>query len=285
MTTTVTIGGLTFAGDTPSSNGFFFNGLADWYSITSSKSPINERPQSNGAFGVSQDWRTAATISLTCCYLGNSRADVQAAKSQMSAALSSGRPAVMSVTDIDGTTTRVVSIRAVTVDDDFGRLVFDFTIDMIAPDPLRYGLPITSSSGVPVAGGGLIFPLGSGASYIDFGTGGSSGRISVTNSGTAPVFPPFDVSGGLDGGFVVTDVTLGKSIRFERQIPLGSLVSVNQRTGRATINGPSNDVSGSLTSKDWFSIGPGETHAIQFQPLGAVTGTPMLTVQTSPAFY
>lgn len=283
MSPTFELGDLVMQGG-PVSSGFYFSELTDWYSLTDSKSPVNERPQANGAFNIGNDYRQSAVISVKGGYLGDARVDVQAAKRTLTAAAGGGRPVTARHTEDDESSTRVVSVRSMPIDDDHGRTEMTFTIDMVAADPLRYGDPVVSVTGVPVASGGLIFPLGSGAALIDFGTGGASGRISVSNPGTAPVFAPFEVSGGLSLGFVVTDVTTGQVIEFDRQIPLGSTVFVNQRTGRAYIDAPGNDVSGSLTSKQWFAIGPGETHDIQFQPLGSVTGTPTLTFRTPPAY-
>jgi len=282
---TLTLAGITFSGDSSPATGFHFNGLDDWFSLSNSKSEVHERPQADGAFGIDDEHRESLVLSFKGWYLAQTRLEMIQAKRQLLGAFGARGKKVAALTDVDGTTTRVVSIRSAPIPDNRGSLAFSFTVDMVATDPLAYGDVGLVVADVPVAGGGLIFPLGSGASYIDFLPGGSTGRISVTNTGTAPVYPTFDVSGGLADGFVVTDVTANRSIRFDRQVPLGSVVTVVQRTGRASIDGPTNDVSGFLTSRQFWAIGPGETHDIQFQPLGAVVGTPRLTVRQTPAWY
>lgn len=280
----LTLGSIVFQGDQNSvGSGYVYSDLVDWETLSDSKSPVNERNQAAGAFGIGFDYRSSLPISFKGWYRGPDRLTVIRAKRALKALGGAGTPVVMSLTDVDGTYSRVVSIRSIPIDDNKRSLVFSFTVDVIAEDPLLYSAPVISSTGVPVTSGGLIFPLGSGAALIDFGTGGTSGRIAITNLGTARVFPPFQVSGELDGGFVVTDVTSGRFIEFDRQIPLGSTVFVNQRTGRAYIDAPGNDVSGSFSAKNWFSIGSEETHQIQFQPLGAVVGTPTLTIPMSSA--
>ena len=161
---------------------------------------------------------------------------------------------------------------------------FKFVFDVVAYDPLRYGDPVMVSTGIPVSGGGLLWPLGTTAlEYWDWGDEGVSGRVSVTNVGTADVWPSLTASGGLAGGFVVTNVTTGQTIRFVRPIPDGSSVTINQRTGSASIDGQS-DVGGFITERGFFAIPAGETHQIQFAGLGAVTGTPQFTVTLSPGY-
>jgi len=265
-------------------SGWFFRELVGWYDVTDSKSDINERPQAHGAFGVSQDWRTSAAFSAVLFYIGTDHADAVAAQNQFNRLTGGGKPLTVTFDDGGVSTSRVSSVRNARPVDSRGSKNVTLETALVAPDPLRYGTTVLVVADTPVAGGGLIFPLGSGASYIDFLPGGSTGRISVTNNGTAPVYLTFDVSGGVDG-FVVTDVTSNRAVRFDRQIPVGSVVTVNQRTGRASIDGPTNDVSGFLTSRQFWVIPPGETHDIQFQPLGAVVGAPRLTVRQTPASY
>jgi phage-related protein len=118
--------------------------------------------------------------------------------------------------------------------------------------------------------------------YWDFGADGTTNRLAVTNLGTAESFPLLKVSGGVSSGFVVTDVTTGAVVQFSRLIPVGSQVTVNQRTGRASIDGQS-DVSANITIRQFFSIPPGQTHILQFTPLGP-SGGPKLFVTLAPAF-
>lgn len=283
---TLNLAGITFSGDANGSGGFHFDGLDDWFSLSDSKSPVNERPQAHGAFGIGFDYRESLVLSMKVWYKATSRLELIQAKRHLLGALGAAGRKTAALTDADGTTSRIVSVRAAPSPDSRGSMAFTYVIDMVATDPLAYGEEISVSTGVPVSTGGLAFPLGTGPSgnYIDFGGAGSSGRVALTNTGTAPVFPKLEVTGGLELGFVATDVTIGKILRFERFIPVGSTIAINQRTGTASIDGQS-DVSGFLTSRDFFQIGAGETHQIQFAPLGAVTGIPILTARLAPGSY
>lgn len=268
----------------PDMFGFGFTENADWYRTSDSKTDIDERVSADGGFDIDRDWRTSLAVSVSGWYRGKTRSDVRAARNQLALAVAQGRMIVMRFTDEDESTERTLSVRSVTPDDDRGALFFRFAIDAVAPDQKRYSQaddfgPVTG----PVSGGGLFFPLGTSPAYWDFGQDGSSGRVEITNYGTADAFPFISVTGGLSGGFIVTDVTTGKQVIFNNLIPDGSIITINQRTGQVLIDGQS-DQSGYITSWDFFSIGPGETHIIQFSPVGTSTGAPSATFTFQSAY-
>lgn len=287
----LTVGGLVFSGDVRSPSGFFYDTLTDWYSLSDSKSPVNERKQAHGAFGIAADYRQSLAISFHGSYIpaGDgtvARAQVRAAKGALKLALGANRPVLGTYTDDDESTHRYLSVRSLSIEDDFGQPYLDFSVDMIAPDPLAYGDTATSQTGPAVSGGGLTWPLGTASSGLweDWGVDGSSGRVTVTNDGTAPAWPVLRAVGGMSGGFIATDQTVGQQVRFDRLIPDGSQVTVNQRTGTASIDGASNDVSGFLTVRDFFAIGAGESHVIAFAVLGSPSGSPQFAVDLAPAY-
>ena len=277
----------------PDLTGFGFSLNDDWYTISDSKSNLDERIVADGAYEVVRDWRSQLPLSFSCWYRGKTRAAVRAARNQVNAILGGGGMVTVRFTDQDEVTERDVSIRSAKPDDDRGQLAFRFNVISAAPDPHRYGAEqVFSGIGVPSSGGGLLFPLGTNrttglvdasAPYWDFGADGTSGRVALTNDGTTDAFPSIEVYGGLSAGFVIRDQTSGKEVRFERAIPVGSVVTIDQRTGVAIIDGQC-DVSGYITSWDFFSIGPGETHIIQFSPLGTVSGTPTATLRFQSAY-
>jgi hypothetical protein len=168
----------------------------------------------------------------------------------------------------------------ITFDTSKSDVVADFSIPLMMKDPHSYGPTITKSTGLPVTGGGLEFPL---VFPLDFHTSGTSGRIITTNLGETETVSSLSVTGGMSGGFSLICIELGYEIRLERQIPDGSEVTIDMRTGQAFIDAES-AVSGFLTSRQWWTNPPGETRTIQFNSIGAVTGTPILTAHTAPAY-
>lgn len=279
------LGGVELSGEFSTLPGFYFEGQVDWYARSESKAEVNERPQAHGAFGIGNDWQSSLAPSIRGHWQGESPADAVRAMLRLNAIGAGGRKVLASFTDDLHTTSRWVSVRRVTPEDYRGRKVVRFTIDMIAPDPLAYGPAEWVSTGPRVSGGGLLFPLGvTPTKFWDFGADGKSGRVEVANVGTADVWPTLSMSGGLSAGFVVSDVTSGRTVRFERLIPEGSTVKINQRTGTASIDGQS-DVSGFITVREFFSVAAESSHQIQLAVLGAVTGSPLLTVSWAPAYH
>lgn len=292
--------------DPVGSYGFAFTNNDDWYTAGDSKTDIDERPVADGAFGILRDWRPGLPISIIGWYRGPDRAAVRAARRRLQLVVANGKNVDIEFADEDEVTSRGLSIRSM-VPGNLSGLYFPIEIDAIALDPTAYGAEQVFTTGIPTPGGGLLFPLGSSGGgtdtygyglggygegpygggdgsgepgsgpYWDFGPDGTSGRVSVTNHGNTETYPMLQVTGGLGGGFIITDVTTGDVVSIARNIPLGSTVTINQRSGSVTIDGQS-DISGSLTSYGFFSVGPGETHLIQFSPIGAITGAPQLTV-------
>jgi hypothetical protein len=251
---------------------------------------VNERPAAHGASGIGTDWRAALAFAVSGVFRSSqddpeaAHMDAVSAMTFIGSVLGKNRPAKVVVDDGGIATSRVASVRNVKIEDTRGGGVVQFTADLVAPDPRRYGQPVDYPGvGAKTSGGGLTFPLGTNpTAYWDFGADGTTNRLAVTNLGTAESFPLLKVSGGVSSGFVVTDVTTGAVVQFSRLIPVGSQVTVNQRTGRASIDGQS-DVSANITIRQFFSIPPGQTHILQFTPLGP-SGGPKLFVTLAPAF-
>lgn len=280
-------GNVVFAGspaelEVPYKYGFGFSNNDDWYTVGNSKSDIDERPVADGAFGILRDWRPGLPVTVVGWYRGPDRASVRAARRLLQKRVGNGLNVNMTFTDEDEITTRGLSIRSMVPGANSG-LYFPITIIGLAIDPVAYGIKRVFTTGLPVSGGGLLFPLGTTPSaYWDYGADGASGRVSVTNNGTTETYPLLEVTGGLDAGFVITDVTTGEVVTVARNIPLGSKVTINQRTGSVILDGQA-DISGYLTSYGFFSIGPGETHVIQISALGGFSGTPQLFVTIQDA--
>ena len=280
--TVVTFGGLTF--NDAATAGFTLSDLAGWYSGAPSRRSVRDRPLADGAFGVSRFYRGARVISVQGSYIGSSVADAYQARDTLAALQSDGRSSQFVVTDDLGVRSCSVELISEPVPDEgLFSPFFKWSFDVVAPDPRKYGPTLAPFTGLPTAGTGYVWPA---VWPADWGSGGNPGRVTASNTGTSATEPVLEVLGGLAGGVELVEVTTGSYLRLERDIPSTSTVFFNTRTARAYLDVPANDISSFLTRRDWggFSIPAGGTRTVQFNGLGAVSGTPRLTVRFSPAF-
>ena len=289
--TTLQFGGITV--DEDYGTGFHLTRLVGWYDAAPTRYSAAERPQAHGSFRPGKIFRAPRVVSVEGSWSGDTIEEAYVAQQALAGVQADGYESPMTVTDVLGSTTVTAGLSgAPTMDDQLYSPFFRFAFDVIAADPFRYGPVESDSAGVPTPSTGLSWPLGSPRAetpdvttgpFWDWGTDGETGRVQTANVGNAETFSTFDVTGGLSGGFLLTWVPTGDEIRFERTILDGSVVNVDPRTGRATIDGQS-DVSGYLTRANWWPIAAGQTGEVQFTPLGTVTGTPTLTAHTRPAY-
>jgi hypothetical protein len=281
--TTLQFDGLTF--DDAANSGLILHSWEGWWEGPPIRSSTSPRNQADGDFGSVRNWRGSRPVTVEAGYIGAAMSDTRAMIRRLAAMQASGVPSPFRVTDADGSLQSVMALVAPPVPPkQLGVPRFDFSFDVVGYDPLLYGDPVVTTTGVPVSAGGLVWPLGSGSGYIDFGAASSSGRATTANPGSAATLPLLEVTGGLSLGFVIADVMTGSYIRVDRVVPLGSTVFINQRTGRITIDAPGNDIGQFVTRRDLLPVPAGATRQFQLSPLGAVTGTPILTVRTSPAY-
>ena len=280
---TISFAGLTFTGDM-STDGFAVARLMGWYDGASSRADMRPRPLSDGSFGVSRFYRGARVISLEGDWVGASMAEAYAARETLAAVQADGLPSTFSVTDELGVRSSVVVVdKSPIVDDVLTAPFFKWSFDVVAPDPRKYGPEQAPFTGLPTAGTGYVWPA---VWPADWGSGGNPGRVTATNTGTSATEPVLEVLGGLAGGVELVEITSGSYLRLERDIPSSSTVFFDTRTGRAYLDSSANDISSFLTRRDWggFTIPAAGSRVVQFNGLGAVSGTPRLTVRFSPAY-
>lgn len=256
--------------------------FSGWYSSPENRFDIEDIPDGDGGFDEDPIFKRPRFVSIGGQKLQfDPTAAFELQRSVMSLQALGTKFDVI-VTDPLGTLTvscRVGGSIACEIVDEKHLVTFD--IPVTVPDPRKYGPVVSVSSGLPVPGTGFLFP----ATFpADFGLPGNSGRLSVTNTGTANTYPLFLISGGsMSEGFEVARVGGAERLRLERPIPEGSTVSLNSRTGRVQLDG--SDITAFLTRDDWFAVAAGSSITLQFSAIGDVEGEPRLTVQAQPAFY
>ncbi|OZB79649.1 MAG: hypothetical protein B7X41_19250 [Microbacterium sp. 14-71-5] len=256
-------------------DGQFFQ---DWYSLSESKTDIRERPAKDGAFGIDRDYRTALPLTLNGRVRGTSWPTQLAS---LRAGLGRGQTVTVTVTDHLGISNRSVSIRRFTPVPNPGVNLLTFEVIMAALDPFMYGTTQSVTVGVPTAGTGQPWPQ---VWPAPWGTPGNSGRATAANTGSQPTPMTLSVAGGLDAGVELVEINTGSRLLLNRPIPVGSNAVFDASIGRVYLDTPTNDISGFLTRRDWtgFQIPGNGSSVVQFNPLGAQTGTPTLTVSWAP---
>lgn len=260
--------------------GFIYNNIVDWYSGSSTKSTPRARPSSDGSFDTNRFYYNDLVVSISGHYINYDPTQVARAKSQLAGKKKGGRSVAIAVYDAVGVTSRTGKIAKVSIPHSADPYSFSYTIDILCVDPKRYGDLRVLTTSLAVGGGGLSFPL---QFPLTFAGGGSTGRLALTNFGTADAPVLFEVSGGLDLGFSITYVETGQVIRVDRPIPIGSVVYLNSKNGSVSIDKQSS-LTGYLTRSDWFFIEPGETATIQFASIGSSQGDPTLTARIADTY-
>lgn len=264
ITSSITLGSIVF-GDVEF-EGWSFSELIDWWGQTEDKLEVVERPQAHGAFDVNRSLRTSRAISFTGTFIGPAQADVENAFDDLASVGAEG-PVDMVVSTPAGATMRTVTVESVTPVDHRGRKYGRYSVDLIARDPRRYDVNAQSESTTPVQPGqGRTWPA---VWPLVWPGGGSSGRITLTNTGKAPSAPTFILSGGFDTA-LITCLETGARIGLNRQVPVGSEVVIDTKARRATIDGQS-DVSRWLQYREWELIPPGASRTYQFDATGVVS--------------
>jgi hypothetical protein len=275
---------------TPDVNGWVYDNdtLDAWYAQAEADPDVNKRPNAHGAYGLGQIFTNEHRPIISGQYYGASAEDALSARDRLAGFFNDGESVAMRVTDEARSTTREVWLVTREAPFHFDFSHFDFDVAFVAPDPRRYAAAISQAIGMPSAGTGLVWNLGTAGSglYFDWGTAGVSGQVSVTNTGRAASSPRIEVGAGgaFAAGFRITEVETGRELIYSAATNLGDVIVFDSRTRRATISNGGGDVTGLMTSREWFEIPAGATYRYQINPLDAVSGAPTMTVYVAPAY-
>lgn len=255
--------GLTFSGENEADNGLVWEDLEGWDGLTDARGGGDPKPGTHGRFerrGLIP--REARPLTLKGFMLADDHPSLVATRDTLTAALAAGAGS-MRVATTAGVWERWVEIESFTPVPDHGDRIVDFTIDLVAPDPRRYGpWQTVGPVSLPTVTGGVRLPQ---AFPWNFGTVADGGRLMVPNAGSIPLYPRIRVQGGFEV-VTVRDITDGRRLRLEWPVPDGDQVVLDSRVRRAEMG--SAEITRWLTARQWFEIGPGETHEFRFDVEG-----------------
>lgn len=161
-------------------------------------------------------------------------------------------------------------------------------VQLRAPDPFLYGAQAAASTGFQTLVGGLEFDLFTNGTEdtgsLEFGQASATGRMLLTNAGTAQAWPIFEVTGPTPAaGFEIVCVNNGKRIRFDGAVPPGSTLTIDTSAGTALLDAVA-DRGGYLVAREWFPIPAGGECETFFSPIGEPTSA-TLTALYAPTYW
>jgi hypothetical protein len=181
------------------------------------------------------------------------------------------------------------------VTQDRGGFGLTFALQVAAPDPRKYGQPVTVTTTLSSMSGGLDWATGGGLDWtgaasggLVWGLGGSSGSVQVNNTtGTADIWPTFTLAA--NGGTLVnpsiTHVATGQVLSLNWTLAgTDSIVIVTNPIGRSVILNSTADRRSSMTSAQWWNVPAGTSTMEQFQASSS-TGAPTLSATYAPGFW
>lgn len=292
--TSVSVGDVTFTNNPRAmrSDGslWLFDTLDGWHDGPPVKGSTTDRPAAHGVFGE-RVWRGARMVSVRGSVLCVSRAQASRVQMTLAALLAEGHLADLTVSDVDqGDLTATVRLATdPSINWDRVSTVVDYDLRFLAPDPLRYGAPVSVSTSFPELVGGLEYDLytdGAGADlgYLDYGAASTTGRVALSNPGTADSWPQFEVTGPVSSaGFEIATVGTDARLVFAGGVPAGSRLVLDSATGAVLIDGQA-DRAGLLTFRDWAPIPAGGSVEYAFIPRGPSSDA-SLSVSVRPAFW
>ncbi len=284
--TTVEWRGITLSSD--SSSPYGIRTLLGWDELPDMRLSAPERPQAHGRFDTPV-WSDERVITLSGQIVSADRdVLVHALSAQMGPGGRKAEP--LTVTRAGRTLMGYARLTAFKTETsaDWGVGYVPFVIEWRCRDPLRYGEPDSVSTPFPQLRGGLEYDLYTDGTvdtgFLEYGEASETGRITLTNTGSADVWPVFQVNGLIDDfGFDIALIDTDKRIRFSGRVPSNSSLVIDSASGTAVIDG-SADRGGLLTYRDWFSVPAGGSVEIAFIPLGTDYGGE-LTAVTRPGYW
>lgn len=283
---------VTLAGRTFSAGGGadVLEAIGGWFDGVSVRGSDTPRPQAHGSFGE-RAWRGSRLVTLTVSVLTSSAAAAADAQRWCASVLADGGFGELAVTDPSGETTtaevRLGGMPLIQWTPQSAAIRAQF--QLLAPDPLRYGSPVAVSTTFPTRTGGLRWPIYSNGAGVnvgaaDWGPRSTTGRVNLTNPGTADTSPQFVIGGPVDEqGFEITRVGTGQRLVFEGAVPAGSELVLDAATGAVLLDGTA-DRANLLTYRDWWTVPAGGSVEFAFTPRGSST-TASIAATIRPAFW
>lgn len=241
-----------------------------------------EREQDDGAYDA-DTFYGARLLTLTGRADAPDKATMQAAKRRLAQVCADLRAGLKALSCDEADRTRYAYVRRaadVKVKDQGARM-FSWQLQLLAPDPRKYGAAATVATGLAnVAGGGATFPMA--MPLIFAGAAGATGAIVVTNAGAYASRPTFRILGPVTDP-VLENLTTGQRLRFAGlSLGAGDYLDVDTDARSAVLNGSASRRGTVASDSEWWSLAPGDNQ-VRFLA-AAYTAAAQLQVTYRPAW-
>lgn len=236
-----------------------FSSITGWYGVPDGRGGNDAIPGAHGSFKRADVWRESRAVTIVGALHTGSRSEAESERDHLTAAWATAD--LITVVDETGAWSTAVEVDRVGFQDRGAwSPQIPLTIDLVAPDPVRYRDWVTAGpAGLPVQEGGLVLPS---AFPWDFGTSTRPVAVAV-NDGSVPVLPRITVTGSAD-----SIIVHGGPRRLEYGSFSGVLVfDAVQR--RAFLNGI--DVTRLLIRRDWPMVPAGVSQDFYFSAVNPST--------------
>ena len=243
-----------------------------WSTSPALRLSLVDRPEREGAFD-SPSYRSPRVITLEGSAVAPDRSAKEGAKDRLAAVLNDGGPLrLLVVTEPHVTRQVLVRLSSETKISDRKNGLFDFSLQMTAPDPVRYSAALNvASCPLPTSSGGVVFPL---TFPLDFGQGASGGSLNLENRGTAPSWPVWRISGPCTDPVIINPAT-GEQLGFGLTVQSGEVLVVDSDARTVLLQSTASRRSFLLPDSEWFPLRPGSNRigfrAAQNEPAARLT--------------
>lgn len=244
--------------------------IQGWHGSAGVRANETAKLWQHGIF-TEQSYKTERVITMKGHIETDTRAEAADLCDSLAAIMGDGQLGTFTVNDIDqGTRWAPVKLAgAVEVNWDGGQEI-DVVVDLVAPDPWKFGLAATYTTGTAAPGGGMDNDpalFNNDSDVIDFGEGGTSGTVTIINTGTAPAPAVFEVAGYWNAaGFSITEISTGRRLVYVGANLIEDRIVLDGNDGTVMLNGVS-DRSDNLTVREWPLLQPGPNTYL-FEALG-----------------
>ena len=241
---------------------WWVTGESGWSGGPPVRLELANRPQRDGTFDA-PSFRGARVITLEGTAVAPDPEAKERAKDRIAAVLADGsalRP--LTVRELLTTRQAMVRLSAETKVVDQTPSSFTWSLQLTAPDPVRYGAEQrTAICGLPLPGTGVAFPIASWP--LDFGEP-AGGSMALANAGTVTTWPVWTISGQCVQP-VIRDAATGRTLGFRLTMTGGDMLVVDVAARTIKLNGASRRAA-LLPGSTWFGL-PAGTTGIEFDAL------------------